>query len=84
MHSRRMRIVRRVTVGGGVGGWADTPSRQTPPIPFPMDKMTDASENIILPHTSYAGGNNQHGRWLFGFSVVTSCFHWSGAMADYQ
>ena len=30
-----------------------TPCRQTPP----LNKMTDASENITLPQTSFTGGN---------------------------
>ena len=38
----------RVGSAYGGGGWAD---------PLPVDKMTDACENITLPQTSFAGGN---------------------------
>ena len=35
------------------------PPGQTPPLPLPpiVDRMTDACENIIFPHTTYAVGN---------------------------
>ena len=41
--------------------WTETnPLDKDPPSqrPDPVDRMTDACENITLPQTSFAGGNN--------------------------
>ena len=58
-----MLTARRLAISGG---------GQTPPGRRPfyatllLDRMTDASENITLPHTSYEVGNNSKfiTRWL--------------------
>ena len=50
------------------GGSAQPPWMQTPLTPRLLpNRMTDASENITLPQTSFAGGNNEDDRpveWL--------------------
>ena len=43
-----------VSVHGGVSVWGSLCPEGDPP----LDRMTDASRNITLPHTSFAGGKN--------------------------
>ena len=66
-YSSRMRTTRLLTLSGGGGQWVCIQGDwvDTPPSlptgrgwadPHPVNGMTDACENIILPQTSFAGG----------------------------
>ena len=58
----------RLSDSGEGGGLPDPPPRGRPPVgrlPVdrpPMNKMTDVSENITLPQTSFAFGNKVFGQ----------------------
>ena len=47
-----------VCPGGGVPGPVGGRGNLVRYCPLPVDRMTHASENITLPHTSFAGGKN--------------------------
>ena len=55
MHSSRIRTA-HFFGSMGRGDFCPTPCRQNPP---PVDRMTDASENITLLQNSFAGGNKE-------------------------
>ena len=64
MHSSRSCTARFLPYGrwGSLSGespWQRPPQTETPSLnrPAPLDRMTDASKNITLPQTSFAGGN---------------------------
>ena len=57
MHSSRMRTARQVTAGRSLSkGWVSVQGISTETHPW---RMTDASKNIALPQTSFAGGKKQ-------------------------
>ena len=72
MHSSRMRTARRLTVSGVCflrggsalwgGGGSACPRHGGKADPTLVDRMTDASENITLPH---AGGKREWCYWSF-------------------
>ena len=55
-HGTRDRDPSRRNMGRGSQTGSDIIQRT----PSPMDRITDASENITLPQTSFAGGNKYH------------------------
>ena len=66
IYPSRMRTTRSLTVSRSIGLGLPTPppmqtlQMHTPPACSapPRDRMTDTCENIALPKTSFAGGNN--------------------------
>ena len=58
--SRSLAVSRRIGWGVGWGrGLPKTPDADPPGCRPPMDRTTDAGENITLPQTSFAGGKNK-------------------------
>ena len=63
MHSSSMRTTCSLPYGGSLSGRSLSRGSLCPGGSLsgglcPVDRMTDASKNIILPQTSFAGGNN--------------------------